>query len=188
MEACQTTGIVVLFAVLLLVLGLVPFTPEMGRRTLFFGVEVDAHFRTTAAAREIVRRYRFFTGASSLSILVIAVLLTFAPGIRLEDPELVLVVCLLVAAADMLAFFFWGNRQVLALIRGTPLEARALEEARHWKAGVFYFNPADPRVQIEKRFGLGYTLNMARPTSWFIVGLPLFIALLIVVVTRLATG
>jgi uncharacterized membrane protein len=40
---------------------------------------------------------------------------------------------------------------------------------RYWKLGVFYFNPDDPAVLIEKRFGLGYSLNFARPTAWIIV-------------------
>ena len=38
-----------------------------------------------------------------------------------------------------------------------------------WKAGVFYFNPADPAIFLEKRFGLGYTLNFANLWSWVIM-------------------
>jgi uncharacterized membrane protein len=40
---------------------------------------------------------------------------------------------------------------------------------RCWKLGVFYFNPDDSAVLVEKRFGLGYSLNFARPTAWIIV-------------------
>lgn len=29
----------------------------------------------------------------------------------------------------------------------------------HWKLGQFYFNPEDPAVFIEKRFGIGWTIN-----------------------------
>jgi uncharacterized membrane protein len=35
-----------------------------------------------------------------------------------------------------------------------------------WKWGVFYFNPADPSILIEKRFGIGYTLNLGNRWSW----------------------
>jgi uncharacterized membrane protein len=38
-----------------------------------------------------------------------------------------------------------------------------------WKAGVFYFDPADPAPFAEKRFGVGYTLNFARPVAWLII-------------------
>jgi uncharacterized membrane protein len=40
---------------------------------------------------------------------------------------------------------------------------------RYWKLGVFYFNPDDSAVLVEKRFGLGYSLNFARPTAWIIL-------------------
>lgn len=39
---------------------------------------------------------------------------------------------------------------------------------RCWKAGVFYFNREDPAVVVERRFGLGYTLNFGHTLSWFI--------------------
>jgi len=42
---------------------------------------------------------------------------------------------------------------------------------RYWKLGVFYFNPDDSAIVVEKRFGLGYSLNFARPTTWFIMAL-----------------
>jgi uncharacterized membrane protein len=42
---------------------------------------------------------------------------------------------------------------------------------RYWKLGVFYFNPDDSAIVVEKRFGLGYSLNFARPTTWGIMAL-----------------
>lgn len=44
---------------------------------------------------------------------------------------------------------------------------------RYWKLGVFYFNRDDSAVLVEKRFGLGYSLNFARPTAWIILSLGL---------------
>jgi uncharacterized membrane protein len=48
-----------------------------------------------------------------------------------------------------------------------PVGDRTLD--RYWKLGVFYFNQDDSAVLVEKRFGLGYSLNFARPTAWFIL-------------------
>lgn len=39
-----------------------------------------------------------------------------------------------------------------------------------WKLGLFYFNPADPALFVEKRFGVGYTVNFARPGAWAFIG------------------
>ena len=38
-----------------------------------------------------------------------------------------------------------------------------------WLFGHLYFNHADPTLFVEKRMGLGYTLNLGNPVSWLIV-------------------
>jgi uncharacterized membrane protein len=50
-----------------------------------------------------------------------------------------------------------------------------------WKAGVFYVNPDDPSIFVEKRIGIGYTLNFAHPLSWLIVGLSILAPLAVAV-------
>ena len=43
-----------------------------------------------------------------------------------------------------------------------------------WKAGgLVYFNPHDPAMWVEKRFGLGYTLNMGNSRAWLLIGMML---------------
>jgi uncharacterized membrane protein len=32
-------------------------------------------------------------------------------------------------------------------------------------------NPADPSILIEKRFGIGYTVNLGNRWTWIVVGL-----------------
>ncbi len=46
------------------------------------------------------------------------------------------------------------------------------DDDKYWKLGMFYYNPDDPAVFVEKRFGVGWTNNFARPLSWiFFIGL-----------------
>lgn len=40
----------------------------------------------------------------------------------------------------------------------------------HWKAGIFYWNKDDASLILPKRFGIGWTMNWARPAAWLIVG------------------
>jgi uncharacterized membrane protein len=55
------------------------------------------------------------------------------------------------------------------------------DEESHWKLGIIYFNKEDPSVFVEKRFGIGATLNLARWQSWLlIIGLIVFVLLTIV--------
>lgn len=53
------------------------------------------------------------------------------------------------------------------------------DERRLWRWGMFYVNPEDPRLWVPKRFGIGWTLNFARPWAWIVIGLltllPLFL-------------
>ncbi len=57
-----------------------------------------------------------------------------------------------------------------------------------WKAGVFYYNPQDKRLWVEKRVGFGWTLNMANRASWWIlIGLAALIIMNIAVALTIAT-
>jgi uncharacterized membrane protein len=38
-----------------------------------------------------------------------------------------------------------------------------------WILGKLYFNRADPALFVEKRMGLGYTLNLGNPFSWLVM-------------------
>jgi uncharacterized membrane protein len=40
------------------------------------------------------------------------------------------------------------------------------DDDRHWKLGQFYYNPNDPAIWVEKRFGIGWTVNFAHPLGW----------------------
>lgn len=42
------------------------------------------------------------------------------------------------------------------------------DDDRFWKLGSFYFNKNDPSLFVEKRFGVGWTINCARPIAWLI--------------------
>jgi len=46
---------------------------------------------------------------------------------------------------------------------GTPDEC--------WKLGIIYFNPEDPAIFVEQRFGIGYTLNFANSATWIFGGI-----------------
>ena len=46
----------------------------------------------------------------------------------------------------------------------TPLTG-ALADNDHWVWGLFYFNRGDSSMMVEKRFGVGYTLNYAKPSA-----------------------
>lgn len=53
------------------------------------------------------------------------------------------------------------------------------DEDEYWKGGIFYFNKSDPSIFVEKRFGVGWTLNFANPIGYLVILVPLIIILLL---------
>lgn len=52
---------------------------------------------------------------------------------------------------------------------GKAATGRPGDLAPEWKFGLFYWNPDDPSVFVEHRYGVGVTLNLGRPLSWVLL-------------------
>ena len=70
-----------------------------------------------------------------------------------------------------------GQRQV-------PPAERALGQGdatpdAAWKAGLLYYNPSDPAVFVEKRMGVGWTVNFGNPWTWVFLAAVVLVPLLI---------
>jgi len=58
-----------------------------------------------------------------------------------------------------------------------------IDEDRYWKLGLIYVNKDDPSILVEKRFGIGWTVNMGHKVSW--IGLIVFFIGMIVLIATL---
>jgi len=58
-----------------------------------------------------------------------------------------------------------------------------IDDDQYWKFGIFYYNPQDPSVFIEKRMGIGWTLNFGNPKSLIFI-----LSILAIVVISMFTG
>jgi uncharacterized membrane protein len=74
-------------------------------------------------------------------------------------PEWLPVVFVLLAPVALLAIFLSSQGEPSESARQTPEEC--------WKAGMLYVNPNDPVLFVEKRIGVGYTINFGNPVSWW---------------------
>ena len=57
-----------------------------------------------------------------------------------------------------------------------------VDDDQYWKAGVFYVNKNDPSIFVEKRFGVGWTINFGQPIGYLVLFGPI---LLIIVISLL---
>jgi uncharacterized membrane protein len=72
-----------------------------------------------------------------------------------------------------------GLKRRIASLR-PPASAPPDRDEANWRGGgLFYYNPSDPALFVEKRFGVGYTFNFGNRRAWlymaYIVGLPILI-------------
>ncbi len=65
-----------------------------------------------------------------------------------------------------------SDKEIDPVIEGNITD---IDEDRYWKGGLLYFNKNDPSIFVEKRFGVGYTLNFANPLGYLIVFVPILI-------------
>jgi len=49
-----------------------------------------------------------------------------------------------------------------------------IRDPKNYKLGVLYINKADSRIFVPKRYGMGYTLNFAKP--YVVIGFLLILA------------
>jgi len=156
------------------------------------GGEAEDHFRRSVALILVSVEYLIgimFAGVS---------LLALKPG---PPPMTATIALPLVFAAVVIVVLVrqgqGGSRRAAAAVYERPPESDAEPSARpvgdrtadrYWKAGLIYVNPDDPALFIEKRFGVGYTINFGRPASWLILGaialLPIIVGLVIDAATK----
>jgi uncharacterized membrane protein len=58
------------------------------------------------------------------------------------------------------------------LVRAKKPSGPILDDDAKWVLGLYYYNPSDPALFVEKRVGIGYTVNFAKPAAWvFTIGI-----------------
>lgn len=99
---------------------------------------------------------------------------------------------LLVGAIFLIAFragqggWRWGTNGEIETLSddSMPVGDRTPDEC--WKLGLFYFNRNDPALFVEKRFGIGWTLNFANPRVLLVIGAFLLFILAILAISFFA--
>ncbi|MGE7949990.1 DUF1648 domain-containing protein [Lysinibacillus sp. NPDC093688] len=92
-------------------------------------------------------------------------------------PVFILFLCLVFGSVLVYA---WKKRKLrVSYGDNVVAEVMDVDEDRYWKGGLIYVNRQDPSVFVEKRFGVGWTMNFANPRGYIVIVLPLLILLLI---------
>lgn len=146
--------------------------------------QIDPGDPAGSSARNAIfrRRWSFFNTMAGL-LLVLMFSLIQLNMIEQLNPEMLLVISLtipgvIVIGALVLSFTTGQGGSRLKKEPNTPPSTHSANDDKYWKLGSFYFNPQDPSLFVEKRFGVGWTINLASPIAWLFLAVPIVIALL----------
>ena len=109
-------------------------------------------------------------GGVVISVAMIAMPLSFVNLIDLGQAAVfVMVAALVLCVGAMAVSLVYGQAGSRVFKRMQTSDRLLVDDDRYWKFGVFYFNPDDASLFLPERFGVGWTLNWARPAVWAIV-------------------
>ena len=134
-------------------------------------------------ARPFISAYAYgaFARAECLLLLIGGATLTAVLGVpmilmmaELVSPVvtigLIVLVVLAFTVAAAVVSLVYGQSGSRLLKRLDASGGMIADNDEHWKAGIFYWNKDDASLILPKRFGVGWTMNWARPATWVIVG------------------
>ncbi len=123
--------------------------------------------------------YGMFARAQSICILLIGAVLSGAVGFsfilsaarllsmgQIGTICIVLTLLVVVGVVALCVVYGQNGSRLLARMKASPLMPQ--DDDEHWKLGILYFNRDDPSLFLPKRFGVGWTINFARPAAWLL--------------------
>lgn len=89
----------------------------------------------------------------------------------------ILFACVLIVVGCIALSLVYGQNGTRLFARMADGAALPDDDDEHWKLGTFYLNRDDAALFVPKRFGIGWTMNLARPGAWAALAAILLIAL-----------
>jgi uncharacterized membrane protein len=89
------------------------------------------------------------------------------------------IIFLVIVLAGTIVFAIKVGRSDKQSVDEAEEEITDYDDDSHWKGGLFYFNRNDPSIFVEKRFGVGWTLNFGNPIGYIIVIVPLVVVIVL---------
>lgn len=123
-------------------------------------------------------------GGLVIAVAMIAMPLSFMGVIDMGQATVfVMVAALVLCVGGMAIGLVYGQAGSRVFKRMQTSDQLLVDDDRYWKFGVFYCNPDDASLFLPERFGVGWTLNWARPAVWAIVvgGLAVTVAFVVAV-------
>ncbi len=167
-------------------------TPLVAAFPVLFVVFLDACFafshwsilrskKGIDAARPAVSAWAYgaFARAQSMLLVGLGTMLSFmGPIIALSFMDVitmmqallpVMIMMVVVLVAVVAVTMVYGQNGARLLRRMEEPDSMPVDDDRYWKLGIFYWNRDDASLFVPERFGVGWTVNLGRPSAWAII-------------------
>lgn len=179
-------SVVALPLILLIMQGMMLGINELTKKS---GIRINATNKKKSRAQQLSFR-KYTSWFLFATVLLMTILFTFFQlstiHANLGNPALLLALPL---GFLIITFILTGIYAFRVGQGGSRLEVNIADEEvegitnydddQFWKAGIFYINKNDPSIFVEKRFGVGWTLNLGQPLGYIVIFGPIFVILII---------
>ncbi len=176
-------------ALLLILLVLQGMMLSINAFTKQSGIKLNAAKNKTSRVQQLsFRKYTswflFMTSVLLTILLCFLQLTTIHEGlgnavVMLAMPLGFILIILIATAVYAIKVGQSGSRIEVTFEDETTSGITDVDDDSYWKAGAIYVNKNDPSIFVEKRFGIGWTINFGHPISYIILFVPIVLILII---------
>src|SRR5690606_7946646 len=142
--------------------------------TKISGIKLSTTATTASRLRQLTLR-KYTSWLMFLTTILVTGMFSFFQ-LRTIHPDLVdgtmvmviPIIFLIVTLASTIAFAFKVGRSDKVNVDESSAGITDYDDDSHWVGGLFYFNRNDPSIFVEKRFGVGWTINFGNPIGYII--------------------
>lgn len=114
--------------------------------------------------------YLLASGLVIVTTIGISFMLSSMGAISLGQAGVIMMIAVipvLIGAIAVSVVYGQAGSRVFKRMQGS--DTLLVDDDEHWKFGLFYWNPDDSSLFLPERFGVGWTVNLARPAVWLII-------------------
>jgi len=148
-------------------------------------IQLSAQAKEASANRELTQRKygSWYFAAINYSLTILFVVLHYTTVI-LKDQTIPyffpLFIGFIVVSLGGLTLLIWKLSKSNERFDDLHTNETAAADDRYWKWGVLYINKNDPSLLVQKKFGVGWTMNLANKWSYvilFVIFLPILLTI-----------
>lgn len=148
-------------------------------------IQLSAQAKEASANRELTQRKygSWYLAAINYNMTILFVVLHYTTVILKDQTApyfFPLFIVSMIVSLGGLILFNWKLSKSNERFDDLHTNETASADDRYWKWGIFYSNKNDPSLLVEKKYGIGWTVNMANKWSYIIL-LVIFLPILLVI-------